>query len=213
MTNTGKPKVLLLSLNKQPWFDDMYSGLLKAIATRADVVEATSLPIPHLSPSTYSAVFITNEALTDRKHMKVLSQAIDYARGGGIVVIGALFASFTKLTDFDSHFLTWGVSWKAAGYRRSTCVFDRTTHPGFRSNQRLPASYSMKAVSLQGVGPGDIVYKRNESDKTDEDRSSLLEEATVTYTRLGSGYLGYIGDVNAEEGSTSVALAMCGLPL
>jgi hypothetical protein len=216
MTNDKKPKILLLSLNKQSWFDNMYIGLLKAIAARAEIVEATSVAaLPKLSPSVHSAVFITDEAITERKHAAVLSQIVDYTRAGGTVVIGGLFSSFVKLDTLDAHFLCWGLSWKAAGYRRSPCVLSRATHPGFRSNGRLPASYSMKAVSLKGLAPEDIMYKREEGEGEDEDKvtSRLPEEATVAYARLGSGYLGYIGDVNAEEDSISVVLAMCGLPV
>lgn len=39
-----------------------------------------------------------------------------------------------------------------------------------------------------------------------------LNEAPVVYTRVGRGYLGYIGDVNGEEESTNVILSMLGLP-
>lgn len=34
----------------------------------------------------------------------------------------------------------------------------------------------------------------------------------MAYTRLGEGYLGYIGDVNGEDDSTSVILSMLGMP-
>ena len=164
----------------------------------------------------------------ERKYIKVLSQAIDYARGGGIVVIGGLFTAFAKFPEFEPHFLTWGFPWKAASYTKSDSVLNQKTHPGFRSNGRLPASYYMKYVSLQGVAPEDIMYKKkdyepeepdepdsetDEPDKTDEDPSGLLEEATAAYARLGSGYLGYIGNVNPGEEYTNIVLAMCGLQL
>ena len=213
MVNIPKPKILLLSLNKQPFFSDMYSGLLKALAARADLVEAAII-LPELSPSEYSAVFVTDEAISERKHASVLSRVIDYTRAGGIVVIGGHFSSLVRLDDLDNHFHIWGLPWKKAGYRRSTCVLNPATHPGFRSNGSLPKSYSMKVLSLQGVAPGDIVYRRTECDvSVKEDPMAPVDEGAVTYARVGSGYIGYIGDVNAEQESTNVVLALCGLPL
>jgi hypothetical protein len=202
MASRPKPKILLLSLKKQPFFDKMYSGLLSALVSRADVLEAT-IGLPQISPSKYSAIFVTDEAISERNHAETLSRIVEYARAGGVVVIGGLFSSCVVLGDLDAHFLAWGLSWKKAGYRRSTCAVNPAAHPGFRSNRNLPISYSMKVLSLKGVALGDIMYKR-----TDDETN----EGAVTYTRVGDGYLGYIGDVNAEEESTSVILAMCGLP-
>jgi hypothetical protein len=70
-------------------------------------------------------------------------------------------------------------------------------------------SYSMKVVHVQGAKPEDAVYTPTEDSRT----ASLvfapsLSETPVTYTRVGSGFLGYIGDVNAEEETTGVSLAM-----
>jgi hypothetical protein len=35
----SKPRVLLLSLEKQPWFDEMYASLLTTLKAKADVEE------------------------------------------------------------------------------------------------------------------------------------------------------------------------------
>lgn len=207
MANVQKPQILLLSLSKLQFFDRMHSGLLKALVARAHVVEAlTTLQVPELSPSLYSAVIVTDEAISEAKYVDILSRVVQYARAGGIVVIGGLFSSCVNLANVDALFHAWGFPWKKAGYRRSTCALNPATHPGFRSNSSLPISYSMKVLSLKGVALGDIVYKRTEDEK-------INDEGAVIYTRVGDGYLGYIGDVDAEEKSINVILAMCGLPL
>ena len=38
-----------------------------------------------------------------------------------------------------------------------------------------------------------------------------LDESPVFLAKVGDGKLGYVGDVNAEEESNLVILAMCGL--
>jgi hypothetical protein len=38
-----------------------------------------------------------------------------------------------------------------------------------------------------------------------------MEQTPVAYKKVGKGRVAYVGDVNAEEGSARVILAMCGL--
>lgn len=40
--------------------------------------------------------------------------------------------------------------------------------------------------------------------------SPRLEANSVALAKIGNGKLGYVGDVNGEEGSDAVVLAMCG---
>ena len=74
----------------------------------------------------------------------------------------------------------------------------------------------MKAVQIQGVPPEAAVYITT--------RDSALEshvfasepvhnpgQAPIFFAPIGDGFLGYIGDVNAETASTAVILAMCNL--
>lgn len=42
-------------------------------------------------------------------------------------------------------------------------------------------------------------------------RSLIVDQAAAAMAPLGAGKLGYVGDVNAEEGTDAVILAMCGL--
>jgi hypothetical protein len=36
-------------------------------------------------------------------------------------------------------------------------------------------------------------------------------ETLVTFARLGNGWIGYVGDINGEEGTTAVVLEILGL--
>jgi len=42
-------------------------------------------------------------------------------------------------------------------------------------------------------------------------QSSNTSECPVAFAKVGDGWLGYIGDVNAEEESDNVVLGMLGL--
>jgi hypothetical protein len=76
----------------------------------------------------------------------------------------------------------------------------------------LPNRYSQKAVFLAHVASDDSVYLPS-SDSVIQSRVFLPEpsnpnEAAVAFTRVGEGWLGYIGDVNNEQGSQAVIHSM-----
>jgi len=74
----------------------------------------------------------------------------------------------------------------------------------------------MKAVSLKGVEERSKIYRPTEASVTQShvfapEYVDDLSQAAVAYQKVGNGWLGYVGDVNSEEGSTAVIVAMCGL--
>jgi hypothetical protein len=76
----------------------------------------------------------------------------------------------------------------------------------------LPNRYSQKAVFLAHVASDDSVYHPS-SDSVTQSRVFLPEpsnqnETAVAFTRVGEGWLGYIGDVNNEQGSQAVIHSM-----
>lgn len=76
----------------------------------------------------------------------------------------------------------------------------------------LPTRYSQKAVFLAHVASDDSVY-RPSSDSVTQSRVFTPEpanqnEVAVAFTKVGEGWLGYIGDVNNEQGSQAVIHSM-----
>ena len=76
----------------------------------------------------------------------------------------------------------------------------------------LPNSYSQKAVFLTNVASDDCVYRPSSDSVTQSlvfpPEPSNPNEAAVAFTKVGEGWLGYIGDVNNEQGSRAVILSM-----
>ncbi|PVI03262.1 hypothetical protein DM02DRAFT_669918 [Periconia macrospinosa] len=81
--------------------------------------------------------------------------------------------------------------------------------------ERLPLSYSRKALSVKNVAPSDVWYASGpesviESHVFPPDSAFTQGEAAVALASVGQGKLGFMGDVNAEAGSTTVLLGLCG---
>ena len=147
---------------------------------------------------------MTDPGIVERKHANVLTKLVEYVKSGGTLVVGGSFSTFVRPTDNDVFFKkAFGLNWKMGSYHRTTFSLNPARPERLIRGPILAQSYSMKTVHLKGISRDSVVYGP-------EDES--WSEAPVVYTRVGQGYLGYIGDVNEEDASTNVILSMLGLP-
>ncbi|KAK7438432.1 hypothetical protein VKT23_018045 [Stygiomarasmius scandens] len=203
IAETVRPFVLVLSLEHESFFDELSKSLYDAIREKASLVQVKSLQegLDHLDKEGLLAVYIDTSGIARVQHTDLLFKVIDYTRAAGVTVIGGSFSSFISKPDMDRFWQKWNLPWKMGSYHRDT-FYAIETHELVGANPSLEASYSMKAVHLAGPATKDVVY---------HDNVSVSSECPVVHTKLGNGYLGYVGDVNHEEGSTKVVLALLGL--
>jgi hypothetical protein len=217
MDITTRPRIFLLSLDKQPFFDDIYTRLIDAIASKATIQRASqpSSALTYLSTKTPTAIIITDPGITKAAHSAVLEKVISYVRSGGIAIFAGQFSSFIRPNNLDRHFRShWNLPWEFGDYHRTTVHLNQRVRQ--LSKLALPAAYSVKAVFLKNVAPDAALYLPSMDSVTEshvfpsepvEDR----EQTPVAFTAVGEGWLGYVGDVNTETESDAVILAMCGL--
>lgn len=128
----------------------------------------------------------------------------------------ASFLRPNKWNEFASK--TMKLPWTFGGYYQTTHYL-QPNHPAISKtgSRLLEPSYSMKSVHMQGVNPQDRIYQSNENSYTQSmvfaPEEANKEESPAVLTRVGKGWLGWQGDVNAEIGTMYCILAMLGLPL
>jgi hypothetical protein len=129
-------------------------------------------------------------------------------RAGGTVVLGANFSTLVSPKLANALFQdAFGVPWMFGTYCRTTHELNAQMNGALLARvDALPASYRMKAVSLWDVSRGDTAY-----DLTEPCGPGDGIAAPVVYARVGDGYLGWIGDVNAEKPPTNVTMVLLGL--
>ncbi|KAF9279100.1 hypothetical protein BGZ68_008139 [Mortierella alpina] len=214
---SGSARVLAISLHNQPWFGEMYAPLLTALKSNAEFQQAkdsttatrllSQLPKP-------VAVLITDEALTLPSNSAVWDAVLEYVRNGGTAVVMGLFPSFVEPDRIKPFFARAGLPWAAGSYNRTTLALNRAV-VGEASVSKLPQSYSQKAVFVKNVESEHMWYQTDSSSVVQSKVFAPTSahkpgETAVAMATVGSGKLGYVGDVNAEDGSTAVVLAMCG---
>jgi hypothetical protein len=195
----------------------MFTHLIDALAEKASLKRAMQ-PRPalkFLSTNTPHAIFITDPGLLEASNAAVLRQVVSYVRAGGTAVIGGLFSSFVRPMDMTNWFRKhWDLPWRAGDYHRTT-VYLNSGAQRVPPQYGLHPEYSQKAVFLQNVTSDAAWYLPSESSTT----QSLVfapvsvdrQQTPVAFAAVGEGWLGYVGDVNAEKGSDVAVLAMCGL--
>ncbi|KAF9311641.1 hypothetical protein BG006_004537 [Podila minutissima] len=81
--------------------------------------------------------------------------------------------------------------------------------------KKLLQRYSQKAVFMNNIVPENMWYKTDDNSVVQSavfppTSANMTREMAVVMATVGRGKLGYVGDVNAEDGLNVVILAMCG---
>jgi len=173
---------------------------IKVALTAADVLVQLSMP-------NLCGVYIADEGIVQKENASALKKVVEYATElAGTVIIGGLFPSTARRPEFPVLFNAFGLSWKPGSYFRDRVVLDPRHPVAVKYGQYLPGDISMKAVHIGSFNPRDGLYSSEGVSKG---------ESPVVQVRIGGGKnvgsLGYIGDVNAEEGTAKILLSMFGL--
>ncbi|OBZ72933.1 Mitochondrial import receptor subunit TOM34 [Grifola frondosa] len=214
-----KPLVLLLCLEfHQGTFDKLNSPLLSALRAKADVQRVTSSSdiLQRLSQNPApKAVLAMDPAVTERRNSKVLKKLVQYVKSGGTIIFACQFSSFVVWSKMDTMFKKfWNLPWSYSTYHGDTFLLNKEI-VGL-DIQDLAPEYSTKAVHLKDVAMSATVYvpivedeSADEYDDFDYPTVTKVSETPVAFTSVGKGRLGYVGDVNCEDGSTNLVVSMC----
>ncbi|TFK66784.1 hypothetical protein BDN72DRAFT_843792 [Pluteus cervinus] len=194
--------ILVLVLERVDDFLEDYSHLVSALKSEVKVIIASdsAAALSHIESPSCVGIFVGDVGITRHDNRALLAKFVSYVKKGGTGVVGATFGTFVSDKDAQAFFNdALGLTWKLGSYFRTT-FFLNAPNDIVQLNPSLPTSYSMKALHLSGLKPGEAVYHQPDED-----------EAPVVSTTVGEGRLAYIGDVNGEVGATKTVLALLGL--
>ena len=213
----SRPKIFLLSLQSMLDWQEVYEVFIGKMKAKADVQEiknakeASALLTGEPKPN---VIIATDGALTRRKFSKQRTEAIQFVQDGGTLIFGLGFPSFTKPSEYGDLFSAFDIPWRAGEYHRTE--FDLNATAESIASVALPPGYSQKALHLKNVERKDAIYLPSSSSRIQSavfppDPIQDLTQTPTAFRQYGSGKLGYVGDVNMEEETQQVLLAMCGL--
>ncbi|KAJ4385123.1 hypothetical protein N0V85_008221 [Neurospora sp. IMI 360204] len=235
-----KPRILVVSLEYSEGFDESVNRFLTPmteLATVQRVKKAATLTrlLSNESSEPYSALVLTDAALTLPENLPLWEHVLSYLRRtGATAVLTCQVACFVIPGDLDEFFRVSGLpDWKAGMYQRNIVVMNEqadgirdATHFDIGNKDGLKAAYSVKSLCLSGVKSEHRWYV---PDATQEDPNlnpaavfirgregwdpeRVSQQAAVAYGPVGEkGRIGWVGDINTEDPSVKVILALCGL--
>jgi len=221
MEGSAAPEIFTFSLGgaaQQSLLRDVHSHLMNAITAKSRLRQATTaqealeLFDQNDSPK---GVLVTDPGIVASRNNAVSKKLAGYVRNGGTLVLGGLFSAQIRPNDLGKYLREkWDLPWEAGSYHRTTLFLNPAVV--IRPSSGLLPSYSHKAVFLKHVDP-DMAWYAATDRSVIESRVPLpgpgidLLETSVAFARLENGWVGYVGDVNGEEGTTAVVLEMLGL--
>jgi len=202
-TDPHPPRILVLCLEEEALFDSVHARLISLITSKAKIERAITqeAALSKLGEETPPSVIIAADGAVARQRV-VWERVIDRLREGATVLLAGCFSSFVNEGAFNRLFTKLGLPWKRGSYYRTTINLRRGV-VGSDLASRLPSEYSAKSLYVRNVESSAVWYAPTEA--------SGEAEAAVVFAKVGQGRLGYVGDVNGEEASDEVVLAMCGL--
>ncbi|EIW52991.1 uncharacterized protein TRAVEDRAFT_135335, partial [Trametes versicolor FP-101664 SS1] len=200
-------------------FERIYHHFLSALQQKADIRRVTSKPdaLRYLSsPSPPHAVLLCDAAITEKEFRDVLDPLVSYVKRGGTAVCMGVFSGWASPDDLTAMFATsWDLPWSFETYGRYDWVV--SPYPKGLDVKGLAKAYNMKAaVHLKNVPREYAVYLPTPASRLESMvhastpiTGDKAKESPAVWARVGDGYLGYIGDVNGEQGTTRLTLEMC----
>ncbi|KAK1657058.1 hypothetical protein BDP55DRAFT_708993 [Colletotrichum godetiae] len=198
VTPESRPRIVAISLKYKSFFDETYARLFTQLLEKASVQRAkkpaSALDLLQQQPPPV-AVLITDQGLTEG-YPDVWDAVIAYVRQGGTAIAMA------------------GLAWDSGAYHRTTVALNPQVAGSAAA--KLPGRYSQKALFLKGVHSTAVMYGPDQTSVTESlvfpsERVGDVTQAAISFAKVGDGKIGYVGDVNVEEGTDAAILAMCGL--
>lgn len=163
-----------------------------------------------------AAIISVDGGVSDPKYVNFQSRLAAYAQTGGTVIFAHLFSNFVSGSNMKALWDSFGFNWQSGDYHRT----DFALNPGCKEifgQQRwgkLDKAYNVKALHLKGVPSDGKVYVPADGAKS---MSMVFAPAEVdqgqtpaAFVHYGKGLVGYVGDVNNEEGSRKLVMEMLG---
>ncbi|KAK2744837.1 hypothetical protein FQN57_004161 [Myotisia sp. PD_48] len=215
----SKPHILLLSLAPDISFADRYSDVACELFRRSQFQQVSTLrdALDYFRDTVPSAVIVSDGGITKPCNTAVRTQLKNYLTHGGIVIFGLDFPYFVGRSNLDTLFHNYfGLPWKSGDFEETTVFLNLHVADAIPSAGQLVREYDLGALYLKHVKREEALYLPSPDYMVDRcrvrpERRTELDHSPVAWTKLGGGWIGYIGDVNRNPGSDEALFAMCGL--
>jgi hypothetical protein len=216
-----KPTIAFLAIEHRESlaaFNDIWRGFTRLLEQHARV-EYITMPrsaksvlqrTDHNKPDT---VIVADAAFASKTGRPLVPDALEYVQSGGSLLFMGLCPNQTQLDQVEKLFAGFNLAWGRGEYEGASFKLNDTMqHIDIAG---LKEHIDQKALHLTGVDIKDAVYKPITGQRylgSQFTGSAVSQDNTPqAIIKIGAGRLGWMGDVNMENGNVKVILRMCGI--
>lgn len=211
--------VVLVRLQSSRRFDEETHKNLDALVERfqASLVTETEHFYYLLKHNKPKVAILADNAVSLNENDDLRQLLYEYVKAGGTVILALKFAVMCAEPNLDNMFKDLGIPmWTHAdsslyGYTRDNLFLNpvmKTIFPP-AAHAELGPNYKIKAVHIEGVDDRDKMYYPWAEDKGSIARVPGHNSACPSaFTKIGAGYLGYVGDFPLKYGTVKIMKAM-----
>ncbi|PHH90414.1 hypothetical protein CDD83_3788 [Cordyceps sp. RAO-2017] len=212
----GRDHILLISLDFQNVFGEIFGDFLVELFARGDVywarTAATAMRLLVEEPRP-DVVVVTDTGLTQEHNLHVWDAVLAVIRQGGTGIIMGQFPANARPSEARGFFLRAGLPWELGPRHRAVLVLNGEAESKIRHQDMLPNYFGYDAVCLKNVANRDAVYVECQDGGVEPvalegSEAEWSRESPIVLTNLGEGRLGYIGDVDMRHESVVLAIAL-----
>lgn len=223
------PSILLVSLDKPASFDQNFAPVLAKLQAKAnemrEVTDSTTARMLLSTQHSYRAIIVTDPSILcraaagepDFQHLsrQLVLHAAQVSREATAVTFwfacnAGTWTAASNPGDKVPYIWreNWGLNWqvKAPGRFRQRFALNYVANNMLR--ERWDLKYLNHAYEVHGAL---IATTPCQTRLYHLSQDCGPNESPAMFMRYGGGYVGFIGDVNAEEASAELLLKMCGL--
>lgn len=159
------------------------------------------------------AMIVVPTQIGTLNQIEIRARLSRFVRAGGTVIIAFLF--LVEHSDWELNPLFWDMKrqWTvdSSAHRHARLKLSLNAAMkgklGSAANE-LHQAYETEAVKIMGVLQSEMVYIDNKSSVSGDPAQDCYVGCPSAFARVGSGYLGYIGDLRVDSGTVSLMMAM-----
>lgn len=174
-------------------------------------VETAPLAIQKLNSSPIPfAVLVTNAEIAHRQHSVLLDRLVAYVHGGGRLILSCHFSKgLPRGLPAAKFFQAFGLPWSITSHHYAIYALNPAGVPEPLSKDVFQAECGLRAVSIRNAAPGVRVHVPLTS--SGQLHPEARDASPTIFTRIGAGYLGYVGDIERDKTVSSLTIEMCGV--
>lgn len=214
MSATSFPELIILRLgNNKSVFEEKFGEKVSVIKETFITKELFENSLNPVNEPRLKAIIVVPTQIGSLNQIELRARLSRFVKFGGTLIIAFLF--LTERIDWELDPLFWNIKrqWRfdSSAHRHArlklslnAAIKDKMKSAG----NELPQAYEMEAVKITGVVQSEMVYIDDRSSVSGDPAQDCYVGCPSAFARVGSGYLGYIGDLRVDSGTVSLLMAM-----